>query len=93
MRDVAGNYIASDPTVNFFTLSGDADRNKTVDTIDFNILASNFGQSGKNFSQGDFNYDTTVDTIDFNLLATNFSKTLPAALCFRAAPRWLRPAP
>jgi hypothetical protein len=51
-----------------------------VDTVDFNILAANFGQSGKKFSEGDFNYDGVVDTIDFNLLASRFGTTLaPAA--------------
>ena len=47
-----------------------------MDTVDFNILAASFSQSGKTFSQGDFNYDGSVNTIDFNLLAANFSKSL-----------------
>jgi hypothetical protein len=64
-----------------YTYSGDANLDATVDTIDFNNLASNFGGNGKTWSQGDFNFDTTVDTVDFNLLASNFGQTLagPAA--------------
>ena len=52
-----------------------------MDTVDFNILAANFSQSGKTFSQGNFDYDSTgsVDTIDFNLLAANFGKMLAPA--------------
>src|SRR5439155_22740774 len=67
--------------LNFFVLSADANRSRTVDTIDFNILAVNFSQTGKTFSQGNFDYDAlgNVDTIDFNLLAANFSKTLAPA--------------
>jgi len=86
-QDVAGNAMAVDPSApySFFVLAGDADRSKTVDTIDFNLLAANFSQSGQNFSQGDFSYDGTVDTIDFNLLAANFSKAL-AAPAAAAAP-------
>src|SRR5207253_11238087 len=60
-------------------LYGDADLSGTVDTIDFNLLASNFSQSGKVWYDGDFNYSGTVDTIDFNLLATNFAQSLPPA--------------
>jgi hypothetical protein len=53
---------------------GDADASQTVDTVDFNILAANFGVSGGvNFASADFNYDDVVDTVDFNLLASSFS--------------------
>jgi len=77
LTDAQWNPLGGATSFNFFVLAGDADRTKTVDTVDFNILAANFGATGQNFSQGDFSYDTTVDTIDFNLLAANFSKTLP----------------
>ena len=59
-----------------------------MDTIDFNIVAANFSQMGRTFSQGDFNYDGKADTIDFNLLASIFSKNLapaPAAAPLDAA--------
>jgi hypothetical protein len=62
-----------------YTLSGDANLNKTVDTIDFNLLATSFSQTGKDWFNGDFDYNSTVDTIDFNLLAANFSQSLPAS--------------
>jgi hypothetical protein len=61
-----------------YTYAGDANFDGTVDTTDFNNLASNFSQSGKMWTNGDFNYDNTVDSVDFNLLASNFSKTLAA---------------
>src|SRR5207248_5079404 len=76
VTDQAGNPIASNPTLDFFVLTGDATHSRTGDTVDFNALATNFGLTGKNFAQGNFNYDNTVDTIDFNLLASKFSSTL-----------------
>jgi hypothetical protein len=61
-----------------YTLAGDANLDGSVDTVDFNLLAANFSQSPKVWSEGDFNYDTVVDTVDFSLLASNFSQTLAA---------------
>jgi hypothetical protein len=77
VTDAQWNPLGGNTSFNFFALAGDADRNKTVDTTDFNLLASNFGATPRNFSQGDFNYDGTVDTTDFNMLAANFSDVLP----------------
>jgi hypothetical protein len=86
ISDPAGNALDGDAnetaggnwSFDFFFLNGDANRDRSVDTIDFNLLAANFGQSGRSFSQGNFDYSPggTVDTVDFNLLASNFGKTL-----------------
>jgi subtilisin family serine protease len=76
VSDVAGNTLV-DSITEFFVLSGDTNRDRVVDTVDFNTLAANFGAGGS-FSAGDFNYDSVVDTTDFNLLAANFNKSLPA---------------
>jgi hypothetical protein len=78
VNDLAGNPLAADCSFAFFVLAGDANRDRTVDTLDFNALAANFGGSNKTFSQGDFNYDGVVDTLDFNSLAANFGKSLAA---------------
>ena len=59
-----------------FVFTADANYDRTVDTLDFNSLAGNFGGSNKLFSQGDFNYDGIVDTLDFNILANKFGQTL-----------------
>ena len=74
----AGQSIDSTSLILRYTVIGDANLDGTTDTIDFNLLASNFSSTGARWSKGDFNYDATVDTIDFNLLAANFSKVLPA---------------
>jgi hypothetical protein len=83
-----GNFQLS-----FFILPGDANRDRSVDTTDFNILAANFGLSGTNFSGGDFNYDGLVDTIDFNILAANFASSLPAPAPAARAEQTPAPAP
>jgi hypothetical protein len=75
----SGNPMAVNYTLNLFVLAGDATRDRSVDTVDFNVLASNFGMTGLPFSQGNFSYDNTIDTIDFNILASRFSQSLSAA--------------
>jgi hypothetical protein len=79
VSDASNNEIAADFTFDFFVLTGDANHDATVDTVDFNLLAASFGKNGKLFSDGDFNYDGTVDTVDFNLLASRFGQSFPAA--------------
>jgi hypothetical protein len=57
-----------------YTLLGDADLNRTVNGIDFGILAANFNKTASRWDQGDFNYDNIVNGIDFTELAANFNK-------------------
>ncbi len=61
-------------------LMADANRDGFVNTLDFTILAQNFGKSPATFSQGDFNYDGKVNAMDFNILATKFGSSL-APIC------------
>jgi hypothetical protein len=76
----AGQTIDSTTILCRYTLAGDANLDRKVDTIDFNQLAANFGQSGRTFAQANFNYDAAVDTLDFNFLASHFGQNLwPAA--------------
>ena len=75
VRNSAGTTIAVDHALDFFFLAGDANRDGRVNLQDFNILAANFGQSGRDFARGDFNYDTVVNLADFNLLASRFGQT------------------
>jgi plastocyanin len=58
---------------------GDANLDERVNLTDFNILAANFGQSGRVWEQGDFNEDGTVNLNDFNLLAANFGREIQPA--------------
>ncbi len=56
---------------------GDANSDGAVNLDDFTILAANFGQLNRDFSQGDFDGDTTVNLDDFTTLASRFGQTAP----------------
>jgi hypothetical protein len=64
--------VDSDTVLLRRTRYGDATLDGLVNLADFNKLASNFGLTGKFWTDGDFNYDGTVNLGDFNLLASNF---------------------
>jgi hypothetical protein len=85
LPDFFGNALPADASFDFFVLAGDANRDRTVDTLDFNSLAANFGGTNKTFSQADFNYDGVVDTLDFNTLAAQFGKSIAAPATASAA--------
>jgi hypothetical protein len=76
VTDHAGNALTGGLSYDFFVLGADGNHDRAVDTLDFNALAGNFGQSGRTPSTGDFNYDSVVDTLDFNLLAARFGASL-----------------
>jgi alpha-L-arabinofuranosidase len=60
----------------FFVLQGDANRDRKVDTQDFNVLAANFGAANRTFSQGNFDLAGNVDSLDFNAFASRYGKRL-----------------
>jgi hypothetical protein len=62
-----------------YTPAGNANLDRQVNTLDFNLLAANFGDSGKSFSEGDFDYSGEVDSVDFGILVSQYGKTLPTA--------------
>jgi hypothetical protein len=78
---VPGAPLAADHVLEFTFLPGDATGEGTVNLADFNILASNFGQSGRDFGQGNFDYDPAgnVNLADFNILAGRFGTSLAPA--------------
>jgi len=90
----SGGQLPADHFFEFVFLRGDADHDGDVDSDDFNILALNFGFSGRNFAQGNFNYDPAglVNSDDFNLLAVNFGMS-PGAAALRASDRTLPHSP
>ena len=68
--------MAADVDIPFFVLASDANGDERVNLRDFNILAANFGELNRPFSQGDFNYDGLVNLQDFNLLASRFGQAI-----------------
>ena len=73
------NYDGNDVSLtNLFALEGDADGDIDIDITDFNILASNFDDTGanaetNNWTTADFDADGDIDITDFNFLASNFA--------------------
>jgi hypothetical protein len=61
-----------------YTSQGDATLDGKTDTMDFNVLAHNFGASGKTSIEGEFTYDETgtVDSSDFNVLVGGFGSKI-----------------
>ncbi len=76
VTDGAGNALAANFVFDFFFLRGDANHDARVNLVDFNILAANFGQSPRDFTQGDFDYSNNVNLDDFNILASRFGTTV-----------------
>ena len=75
VTDLAGNWVPAG-SKDFHVLGGDANRDRKVDFSDLVILARNFNQSSRVYSQGDFNYDNTVNFSDLVILARNFNQSL-----------------
>jgi hypothetical protein len=75
----SGVPMAADYVLDFFVLSGDVNRDRSVNGTDFAVLAGNFGKSGMTYGQGDLTGDGNVNGSDFALLAGNFGRTLPPA--------------
>lgn len=65
-------------TLEFFVLAGDINRDRKVDTMDFNILSGNFGVVAASYSNGDLNYDGVVDSKDLNIFTSQKGKRLPS---------------
>ena len=85
VTDVAGNALRENHVFDFFALTGDVNRDRSVNGTDFAILAGNFGKSGMAYAQGDLNGDGFVNGSDFALLAGNFGRTVPAPAALTAA--------
>ncbi len=76
LTDTAGNAVTNNPTVNFRVLGGDADDNNIVDFQDLLVLAQNYGQPNRTYSQGNYDYTSTVGFNDLLIVAQNFGLSL-----------------
>jgi len=70
--DSLPSTTTSGNTVLSSTFQADANLDGKVNTVDFNLLAANFGKHGIFWSGGDFDYDGDVDSMDFSILAGTF---------------------
>jgi hypothetical protein len=79
VKDLSNNLLISSFSQDFYFEMADAHHDGRVNALDFNAVATNFGQSSRTFSQGDFNFDGQVNAADFTILAMKFDNSLPAA--------------
>lgn len=95
VRVVAGGINAaggpsnpSDLSASFYWLPGDANRDRTVNFDDLLILAQNYGQSGRTYSQGnvDLSADGVVGFDDLLLVAQNYGVNLFSTTAIRQQP-------
>jgi ELWxxDGT repeat protein len=78
VNDLSSNGLADDQTLDFFVFRGDANGDRRINALDFNILAAHFGEKPSQYSRGDFNYDRKINSADFNLLAQRFHQNFAA---------------
>jgi hypothetical protein len=66
--------ISANDTLLRYTRDGDANLDGSVNLVDFNRVATNFGLGNKAWTDGDFSYDSFVTLADFNALTGNFGQ-------------------
>jgi autotransporter-associated beta strand protein len=71
----AGHSLDGTDVIVAYALSGDANLDGQVNTMDFTALASHFNSGTQLWTSGDFNFDGKVNALDFNAIATNFGAT------------------
>jgi hypothetical protein len=87
LADGAGNFRPfSMPNFTFTVLPGDANSDAVVNFDDLLILAANYNQSSRVFSQGDFNRNGTVNFDDLLILASRYNVALPGTVAATVPP-------
>jgi hypothetical protein len=87
-ENIPGATGLSDLTVTVtgrVALGGDANLDNSVNALDFNTLASNFGNSNPNWTDGDFNRDGAIDASDFEMLSLDFGQSVSPSLSLGTA--------
>jgi hypothetical protein len=79
--DSSNNPLTADFQFTFKVLAGDANRDTHVNFQDLLVLAGNYNQSSKTFSQGNFDYNAggNVNFADLLILAQRYGTTLTTA--------------
>jgi hypothetical protein len=84
VADAAGNTLPAGFALEFFSLSGDVNRDRVVNSADLAVITANTGRSGATYAQGDLNDDGLVNSVDRALVTGNMGKSVPAASRLRA---------
>jgi hypothetical protein len=87
-----GNYRAAlasaGYTYDFFSLAGDANRDRVINFADLLAVTRNYNKAGATWADGDFTGDGTVNFDDLLIVARNYNKAVaaPAPVVASAAP-------
>lgn len=78
VSSTGGQASSGNSDLNTFVLAGDVNRDKSVNFDDLLIIAQNYGQSNRTFSQGNINYSAggVVNFDDLLLLAQRYGTSL-----------------
>jgi autotransporter-associated beta strand protein/T5SS/PEP-CTERM-associated repeat protein len=82
-----GGYIAGSGSLNVTVtvLSGDANRDGSVNGTDLNTVLSNYNQTGLTWNAGDFNGDGSVNGTDLNTVLSNYNQSVSVGASVGAA--------
>ncbi|HQY89133.1 MAG TPA: hypothetical protein PK402_10765, partial [Tepidisphaeraceae bacterium] len=88
IRNSHADAMANDYSFDFHVLAGDANRDETVNFNDLLIVAQNYGQEDRRFSQGNVNYslDGKVDFNDLLIIAQNYGVSVVQTASTRPTP-------
>jgi hypothetical protein len=84
--DLTGGYSLWMTNAGELTLTGDANRDGSVNGTDLNAVLSNYNQTGMDWSHGDFNSDGTVDGADLNTVLSSYNQSLGVSAAATAVP-------
>lgn len=71
-----GTAAAPNQVLIRYTLIGDANLDGVVNLTDLLALLNNYGQTGRDWSQGDFNYDGSTNLTDLLALLNNYDQSV-----------------
>jgi hypothetical protein len=83
VADAAGNALPSGFGLEFYSLSGDVNRDRVVNSADLAVITANLGKSGRTYAQGDLNDDGRVNSVDRALVTGNMGKSVSALTTLR----------
>jgi hypothetical protein len=86
VTDPAGNPNTAAASFDFFTLAGDANRDRVVNFTDLLTVARNYNKTPATWADGDFNYDGLVNFTDLLIVARAYNQSLPTPPPPAAAP-------
>ncbi|HEX3358428.1 MAG TPA: hypothetical protein VHS31_15750 [Tepidisphaeraceae bacterium] len=93
-KSIANDLMTTSPSLPFFVLQGDTNRDGVVNLLDLNAIATNFGSPGPHtLADGDVDYNNQIGISDFNTLAANFGSSVPTQAALPSAVAQSSPLP